>query len=80
LENYTIKQNINGRVYYINSENHLHRLDGPAIIWSSNSVAWFISHKKYSKYCHNIIVLFSVLEPERIILAKSNGDLWKIIK
>jgi hypothetical protein len=46
MENYTIKETlVPGNPRYYNSKRQLHRLDGPAAIWSNNRKEWYINGK-----------------------------------
>jgi hypothetical protein len=48
MENYTEKQiSENGNVFYCNIKGRLHRLDGPAIVWSNGSKEWHINGKTH---------------------------------
>ena len=53
--------------WHINGK--LHRLDGPAVEYSKHfkrHKAWWVKGKEYLKSCHNRLVLFFILEPQRI--------------
>ena len=47
----------------------LHKTDGPAIVWGVGYKEWWINNVKYSKSCHNKLVLFSILESQRFDLS-----------
>jgi hypothetical protein len=49
--------------WYVNGRRH--RLDGPALVWY-DCACWAINGVDYKKTQHNALVLFSVLEPQRI--------------
>jgi len=55
-----------GESWYINGKHH--RLDGPAVRWSNRDNFWYIYGQIYLKVEHNRLVLFSILEPQRIEL------------
>ena len=52
--------------WYVNGK--AHRLDGPAGITKRNLFWWYINSNHYTKSGHNRIILFSILEPQRIDL------------
>jgi hypothetical protein len=66
MKNYTKKEIENGSVYYFNSENELHRIDGPAVEYLNGIRTWYLNGKFMFKYKHNKIALFSILEPCRV--------------
>jgi hypothetical protein len=45
-----------------------HRLDGPSCVWRDGHNYWHINNRLYTKTEHNRLVLFSILEPQRIDL------------
>ena len=59
-----------GKFWYVNGQ--YHRLNGPAYE-GINAVTWWIKDKIYFKAEHNRLVLFSILEPQRIRLNPAEG-------
>jgi hypothetical protein len=46
MENYTTKEiNEHGDAYHYNSKRQFHRLDGPAVEYTTGTKAWFINDK-----------------------------------
>jgi hypothetical protein len=69
MENYIRKEiSTNGSVFYYNSKDQFHRIDGPAIIWSSRLKQWYMHDIIHTKTKHNKLALFSILEPQTIDL------------
>jgi hypothetical protein len=90
MKNYAKKElGLDGCVYYYNSEDgyhrldgpakeysngtkawfindKCHRLDGPAIVWENGSKGWWFYGRCYFKTRHNRLVLFFMLEPDKI--------------
>jgi hypothetical protein len=50
--------------WYINGKRH--RIDGPAIAWKNEYKEWWLCDRIYSVYTHNILVLFSKLESQKV--------------
>jgi len=74
MENYVKREiDIYGNIVYYNSVFDLHRLDGPAIIWHNGGCMWRINNVPYIKTKHNKLVLFYMLEPQRIVLNPINA-------
>ena len=58
--------------WYMNGKRH--REAGPAIEYSSYKLLeWWIDDKFFKKSNHNRLVLFSILEPRRLILVSTEG-------
>jgi len=73
LDGPAIKYKCGSASWYVNGK--AHRLDGPAITWANNETdEWCINDETYSKSCHNRLVLFSVLEPQRIVLGSTEEE------
>jgi hypothetical protein len=69
MENYTEKEVwAFGEICYYNSKDQFHRIDGPAVEWPNGDNFWYIYGQDYLKVEHNRLVLFSILEPQRIEL------------
>ena len=51
-----------------------HRLIGPAIVYAISDVEWYINNTYYTKSCHNRLVLFSMLEKQRVCLEVEKQD------
>ena len=54
----------NSYEWFVNGQ--CHRLDGPAVMHKTKY--WYLKNKRYPRINHNILVLFYVLEPRRIVL------------
>ena len=69
MENYTRREvDWYGDTRYYNSNDDLHRIDGPAYEWKLGVKEWWIYDVEYSKPSHNRLVLFCILEPQKIDL------------
>jgi hypothetical protein len=69
MNNYTKKTiDTDGHIFYYNDKKQQHRLDGPAVEWSNGEGSWHINYKPYFKKQHNRLVLFCVLEPQKVDL------------
>jgi hypothetical protein len=71
LNNPAIVHTNGTKLWFSNGKKH--RLDGPASVYNDGYKEWWINHHLYDKYEHNIIVLFSILEPQRIRLNPAEG-------
>ena len=52
--------------WYVNGKRH--RLDGPAILLANGTKYWYLNSRRCSKSGHAKLVLFFILEPQRIDL------------
>jgi hypothetical protein len=53
-----------GKEWWVNGKRH--RQEGPAIEYIKWQSVWYLNDVRFKKSEHNIIVLFSTLEPRRI--------------
>ena len=49
MVNSSRKINLLGIVYYLNEKDHLHRENGPAIIYPNGYTAWYKNNERYRK-------------------------------
>jgi len=69
MKNYTKRiVDKKGNVFHTNNKGQFHRIDGPSIKWTHGLCSWHINYKPYFKKQHNRLVLFCVLEPQKVDL------------